>query len=257
MGWTLDELEEYYNKPVEREQDSPMTAHTAYALRASIKKRLMVIVGTMGLLIVATGVYGLIHLAESNRRTAEGLSQAKLLVHAVDTARLAKVHFKKQVQEWKNVLLRGRETDLYKKHLAAFEQHERLVTEHLDRMKGEVMALSLDPSAVDELRTSHESFGHRYREAPAQYDRRNPKDAMAVDRLVNDGDRDLTDRIDSLVEQIEQQASLVFQQREQESVVQSEQDRLFSQGLLVMVVVALGVGVVLSRTIIRDLDRED
>jgi hypothetical protein len=50
---------------------------------------------------------------------------------------------------------------------------------------------------------------------------------------------------------------MVFQQREKESVVQSELDRLFSQGLLVMVAVALGVGIVLSRTIIRDLDRED
>ena len=52
-------------------------------------------------------------------------------------------------------------------------------------------------------------------------------------------------------------ASMVFQQREKESVVQSELDRVFSQGLLVMVAVALGVGIVLSRTIIRDLDRED
>ena len=48
-------------------------------------------------------------------------------------------------------------------------------------------------------------------------------------------------------------ASTVFQPREKESVVQSELDRLFSQGLLVMVAVALGVGIVLSRTIIPDL----
>lgn len=234
-----------------------MTDRTAYALRASIKKRLMAIVGIMGLLILATGVYGLIHLAESNRRTAEGLTQARLLVHVVDTARLAKVSFKKQVQEWKNLLLRVRERDLYKKHLAAFEQHERQVDEHLDRMKGGVMALSLDASTVDELRTSHETLGLRYREVLAQYDHRTGKDAMAVGRLVEDVDRDLADRMDNLVEQIEQQASIVFQQREKESGVQREQDRLFSQGLLVMVAVALGVGIVLSRTIIRDLDREN
>ncbi len=47
---------------------------------------------------------------------------------------------------------------------------------------------------------------------------------------------------------------MVFQQRENESVVQREKDRLFSQ---VMPAVSLGVGIVLSRTIIRDLDRED
>src|SRR5262245_41804581 len=235
-----------------------MSGQTAYALRASIKKRLLVIVGIMGLLIVATGVYGLIHVAESNRRTAEGLTQARLLVHVVDTARLAKVSFKKQVQEWKNIVLRRRETDLYKKHLAGFEQHERQVGEHLDRMKGGVIALSLDPSPVDELRTSHETLGQRCREALALSERRTAKGATAMDDpLVKDIDRDLADRMDGLVEQIEQQASNVFQQREKESVVQREEDRLFSQGLLVMVVVALGVGIVLSRTIIRDLERED
>jgi hypothetical protein len=234
-----------------------MSAQTAYALRASIKKRLMVIVGIMGILIVGTGVYGLIHLAESDRRTAEGLTQAKLLLRAMDTARLAKVTFKQQVQEWRHALLRERETDLYKKHLAAFEQHERLVGEHLNRLKGGVTGLSLDPNAVDELRTSHDTLGHRYRETLAQRDRRTPKDAIAVDRLIQESDRDFDDRMDNFVEQIERQASAVFQQREKESVVQREADRLFSQGLLVMVAVALGVGIVLSRTIIRDLDRED
>lgn len=46
----------------------------------------------------------------------------------------------------------------------------------------------------------------------------------------------------------------MFQQREKESLVQREQDRLFS---LVMPAVSFGVGIMLSRTIIRDLDRED
>jgi biopolymer transport protein ExbB/TolQ len=234
-----------------------MSPQTAYALRASIKKRLMVIVGMMGLLIVATGIYGLTHLAESNRRTAEGLTHARMLIHAVDTARLAQVTFKKQVQEWKNILLRERDTELYEKHLAAFEQNERLVREHLDQLKAGVMALSLDPSPVDALRTSHDTLGHRYRDALAQFDRRTPKAAMAVDRLVQGIDRDITDQMDNLVEQIEQQNSLAFQERERASAVQSEQDRLFSQGMLIMVAVALGVGIVLSRTIIRDLDRED
>ena len=50
---------------------------------------------------------------------------------------------------------------------------------------------------------------------------------------------------------------MCFSSAREESVAQSELDRLFSQGLLVMVAVALGVGIVLSRTIIRDLDCED
>jgi len=74
-----------------------MQAQHAYAVRSSIKKRLMVIVGVMGVMILATGIYGLVRVAESDRRATEHVAEARLLVHAVASARLGQVNFKKQV----------------------------------------------------------------------------------------------------------------------------------------------------------------
>ena len=126
-----------------------MKVQHAYAVRSSIKKRLMVIVGVMGVMILATGIYGLIRVAESDRRATESIAEARLLVHAVDSARLAQVSFKKQVQEWKNVLLRGQERELYDKHLAAFEMEERRVRDNLKDLKRTMDRMRIPTEPVD------------------------------------------------------------------------------------------------------------
>lgn len=234
-----------------------MQAQHAYAVRSSIKKRLMVIVGVMGIMILATGIYGLIRVAESDRRATEHVAEARLLVHAVDSARLAQVNFKKQVQEWKNILLRGQERDLYGKHLAAFESDEQRVRGNLKDLKVTMDKMRIPAGSVDGILASHEELGGKYREALKHYDRKGLQSGAAVDRLVRGIDREVTDRIDALVAQIQRQAAAGIDDREKESALQGEQDRQFSQGLLVMIALALGVGVVMSRTIVRDIEREE
>lgn len=234
-----------------------MKAQHAYAVRSSIKKRLMVIVGVMGVMILATGIYGLVRVAESDRRATESIAEARRLVHAVDSARLAQVNFKKQVQEWKNILLRGHERELYDKHLTVFESDERRVRDNLKDLKGAMDKMQLPAGPVDGILTSHEELGGKYREALTHYDRKGLQSGAAVDRLVLGIDRDVTDRIDALVAQIQQQTATGIDDREKESALQSERDRKFSQGLLVMIALALGAGVVISRTIVRDIEQEE
>lgn len=234
-----------------------MGAQHAYAVRSSIRKRLLVMLGIMGVMVLATGLYGLVGVAESNRRTAESVAAARLLVHAVDQARLAQVNFKKQVQEWKNILLRGQERELYDKHLAAFESQERLVRDDLQDLKGVMGRMRLPAGAVDGLAATHAELGRKYREALKGYDRAKPVSGAAVDRAVRGIDRDATDRIDALVEEIQRQTKMGIDEREQQSAVKNERDRKFSQGLLVMIVLALGAGLVISRTIVRDIEREE
>ena len=97
----------------------------------SIRRQVIISLGISAVLIIVIGLYGLIAILESNQRLHKSVLEGQTMVNAIDTARLSQVHFKKQVQEWKNILLRGNDKDLYDKHLIAFNEEDRKVNEYL------------------------------------------------------------------------------------------------------------------------------
>ncbi|MCG8427170.1 MAG: ATP-binding protein [Chromatiales bacterium] len=117
----------------------------------------------------------------------------------VATALTAQVHFKKQVQEWKNILLRGHEKPLYGKYLQQFfdeEEHTRRRTQEL------ISYLEKDNQAFQIANTflnAHNTLGHQYREALLLYDRSEQLSHITVDKQVRGIDRRPTDLIDEVV----------------------------------------------------------
>ncbi|HVR85738.1 MAG TPA: hypothetical protein VMU54_15575, partial [Planctomycetota bacterium] len=115
----------------------------------------------------------------------------------VDCARLLQVDFKKQVQEWKDILLRGHDTQDLEAYTTAFLHQE-------SRVRQEASALGTlleDPNArsiLAEFIASHEKMGDSYREALAQF--RSTRDPRSADRSVRGLDRIPTDKIDAIVD---------------------------------------------------------
>ncbi|HLY08393.1 MAG TPA: HAMP domain-containing protein, partial [Planctomycetota bacterium] len=114
----------------------------------------------------------------------------------LDAARLIQVHFKKQVQEWKDILLRGHEEKDLEDHTQAFLAQESRVRTEVARLE----TLLEDPGArsiLAEFAASHQKLGDSYRQALELF--KGSRDPRQADRLVRGQDRIPTDRIDSIV----------------------------------------------------------
>jgi methyl-accepting chemotaxis protein len=120
----------------------------------------------------------------------------------VDTARRMQVVFKIQVQEWKNVLLRGRDPKDLAKYKNAFLSREQEVQDLaralIERVDDDSIVM-LTEQFVDH----HRALGARYREGMALFEE-DPSNPYRVDRSVRGMDRAPTDEVDVIVADIEE-----------------------------------------------------
>ena len=133
-------------------------------------------------------------LLEANRENAAAH-------RATNYALQAQVHFKKQVQEWKNILLRGGNDGDLKKYTRQFRAEAnrvRRVTRHL------LAALPSDSSAsrsAQAFAKAHGRLQSQYQQAYEDY-LDNRSDPFRIDAMVRGIDREPTDLLDTVVEKV-------------------------------------------------------
>jgi hypothetical protein len=99
---------------------------------------------TWGVLIVAMvaiGAFGLYALRQTQSTNAANFEVARELIDAVDSARAAEVSFKIQIQEFKDVLLRGHDPKDYDKYLTAFKDHNEVIDKQFDSVQATMTRL--------------------------------------------------------------------------------------------------------------------
>ena len=170
----------------------------------------------------------------SNVHAYRGLLEGPL--HASQLVDQANLQFKVQVQEWKNVLLRGKQPADRDKFWAQFEDQERQVQDTL----GSLSAMDgLDPATktqVEALRTEHRTLGVAYRKGRDAYIAAGG-DPVAGDMAVKGVDRAASEQMTGLVTGLRKQSD------EQSKILSSTADRTILIGTLVMLASALLVGV--------------
>src|SRR5688500_13193415 len=100
-----------------------------------ITSRLVLLVAILIAAMTGTLALGLFTMARLRDDLTATLQATRQTGEMVDAARAAQVHFKKQVQEWKNVLLRGHDQGAFRSHMAAFDEEERAVTASLSKLR--------------------------------------------------------------------------------------------------------------------------
>ncbi|HEY2627739.1 MAG TPA: methyl-accepting chemotaxis protein, partial [Usitatibacter sp.] len=124
---------------------------------------------------------------------------------ASDLARRTHLEFKIQVQEWKDLLIRGGDTELFNKHLKAFNDRSTAVKERLASLAPLLDRLGVGARLASDLSAEHADLDNRYLDALKLYDGAKATSALEVDKAVRGMDRGPTEHFADLVKKIQQQ----------------------------------------------------
>ncbi|NEV61439.1 response regulator [Thiorhodococcus minor] len=192
-------------------------------------------VGLIAILIVnlIASLYGFYLLTQAASREAAVRDRtSEVLVSALN----AQVHFKKQVQEWKNVLLRGQRPELYDDYFERFESEEAKTRRSIAGLIS-LLDDSLEAKATAErFLAAHRRLGEEYRAALAFYRRDDPSPQLEVDRRVRGIDREPTDLIDEVV------AAALDHKRLRLSQIEARTERI-EQWILVLMMAVMSIAV--------------
>jgi methyl-accepting chemotaxis protein len=180
----------------------------------------------------------------SNVHAYRGLLEGPLQAsQRVDQANL---QFKIQVQEWKNVLLRGKQPADRDKFWAQFEEQERQVQDTLGRLSAMTVLDAEIRGQVEKLRDEHRALGVAYRKGRDAFVAAGG-DPVAGDQAVKGVDRAASEQMSALV------ASLRKQSDQQSLSISSAADQTILIGTLVMLASALLVGVLMLWVVNRNI----
>lgn len=182
--------------------------HRSIALRRAIASSAF----TMFMLVAMVGVFSLFSIWSINRAWIDGTRQTTELDSLSRASLDAQVSFKVQVQEWKNILLRGEDPVLLEKYLASFQANGAETQKNISRVAREARGLGFTRQAVEAetLTDTHQGLTLRYEtalsEARAGAVSLSPVSARRVDMSLRGIDRDLETSIGRLASEIAEQA---------------------------------------------------
>ena len=197
---------------------------------------------TMIALVAVIGLFTLFSIWSINRAWTAGTLETAELQDLSRAALDSQVSFKVQIQEWKNVLLRGDERTLLEKHLTSFRSHAQKTTEDLGRVAAGATKLGFKDEAerASALINGHRTLTVRYEAALAEERGMSmtitPDMASLIDKGVRGADRDLEAGIGKLSADI----AAISDERRNALLVQM-QDRYASLRLFILCVIGLSL----------------
>jgi methyl-accepting chemotaxis protein len=197
---------------------------------------------TMFMLVAIVGLFSLFSIWSINRAWIDGTSETVELDSLSRAALDAQVSFKVQVQEWKNILLRGDDPSLLEKYLKSFQANAMETQRNVSRVAHEARAIGFIEQAVEaeKLADTHKRLTLRYEtalsEAQAGALSISPTSARQVDMSLRGIDRDLETNIGMLADAI---VGLADQERR--SLAARMQDRYVSLRWFIISVISFSL----------------
>jgi methyl-accepting chemotaxis protein-1 (serine sensor receptor) len=205
----------------------------------NISLRLTLLGAFFLLVILLISLYDWRAMGATNARATETLARIEALARAADLARSAQVEFKIQVQEWKNILIRGSDPADFKKYGDGFDKSAARTLAELDALKALLVEQGVPTAKVDGAQAALRELNDRYRAALKTYDGANPESYKLLDHQVKGMDRAPTKVIDDIVADIQayEKATVGAIRKDNEAAVEAE-GRLAIATLVTVLLVA-------------------
>lgn len=198
-----------------------------------IKIRLYTMISFVIVFTLILGSFSWFSFNNFHKKGQSSLYSYKEFIHLIDESRKVQVDFKKQVQEWKNTLLRGYNQESFNKYYGQFLQENKNVKEGLLSLKNHMLKLNLDVTLVDKAIHSHEELYKKYTEGIKSYNSKDPVSYRKVDNLVKGIDRAPTDNMDLIVKTIQEKANSEMEKNMNESI---EYNKKFQKILITIII---------------------
>jgi methyl-accepting chemotaxis protein len=204
------------------------------------------ILGMLGgsLVLVLLIALACFHFLSNNVQSYRGLLDGP--VRASQLVDEANLQFKIQVQEWKNVLLRGKLPADRDKYWAQFEEQERQVQDALGKLTQVQGASQSTLTQVQKLIDEHKALGVSYRKGRDAFVAAGG-DPVAGDVAVKGVDRAASEQMSQLVDSLRKNSG------EQSVLISNAADRTILLGALIMLASAVLVGLLTWWVVNRNL----
>ena len=220
--------------------------------RLTIGVKLAVLTGGLvGVLVISS-----VLLIQQTRNTSG--SYDRLLTGPVAQslkARQMQVEFKKQVQEWKDILLRGSNPADMTTYLGNFHAQDLRV----NQLNADMLASSQDPALTTQLarfRDAHRQLDADYARALTLFQSADGTNPAAADKLVRGLDRPPTDLIDGVVQQLETSVADDVARQAAETDTRNKATLVTGTGLLLVLLGVLAIAILNIVRPIRRLTRQ-
>ena len=214
-------------------------------MKLSFKLPLAFIAALLALL--AAALFGIVQLNGALTTYETTVQTRNAQERDVDTVL---TNFKVQVQEWKNVLLRGKNAQQLERHWAAFQKIEGEVAAGVHKLQGE-LAGSQSGVLLAQFRDAHAGMGLAYRKGFEAF-KAAGLDPVAGDVAVSGIDREPSRLLDEAGAQISAASRAIAT----EAAAQARRAVLISLAIMLAVCALAIVGsIVFSRSVVRPLDR--
>ena len=197
---------------------------------------------TMFMLVAMVGLFSLFSIWSINRAWMDGTRQSVKMDSLSRAALDSQVSFKVQVQEWKNILLRGEDTALLDKYLKSFQSNAKETQRNIARVTDQARSLGLmaQVDVAKGLAATHQSLTERYENALAVAQRESPAIspimARQIDKSMRGIDRDLENSIAEFADEL-----VVVADQEQRRLETRMQDRYVNLRWFIISVISLSL----------------